>query len=292
MLTSLLAALLSCALPQPHQPEGERPSRPPTTPAPAPAAAYFCPMKCEGDKTYPDPSVRCPVCHMKLKPVPAAAPSPAPKGSLSLTSPNAETLKPGETVTLTFTASGPAQALVGTELAITAADLRWVQHVPAAPDADGKLPIRSAIPTAGPYMGILVATGSTFRPTAVAPFTVPGDAPQPTALPAPGRPAEVGDGFELVPLTTRLTPGKEGRLEFRLIRDGKPYPLTLHKANAMRVILLSEDLSQGVSLRPDTDQTGVPKFRVTLPAAGLYRALVLFEEAGQPRSGLCTVEAR
>jgi hypothetical protein len=292
MLTTLLAALLSCALPQPHVPDGERPSRPPATPAPAPATAYFCPMKCEGDKTYADPSVRCPVCHMKLKPVPAAPATSTARASLTLTSPNAETLKPGETITLNFTATGSPQAITGTELAIAAADLRWVQHVPAAPDADGKLPVRSALPAPGPYLGILVTTGSTFRPTAVASFTLPGEAPKPAAFPAPGRPAEVGDGFELVPVATRLTPGKEGRLEFRLVRDGKPYPLTLPKANAMRVILLSEDLSQGVSLRPDTDQSGVPKFRVTLPAAGLYRALVLFEEAGQPRSGLCTVEAQ
>jgi len=31
------------------------------------AAEYACPMKCEGDKTYPEPG-RCPVCGMHLKP--------------------------------------------------------------------------------------------------------------------------------------------------------------------------------------------------------------------------------
>lgn len=29
---------------------------------------YICPMKCEGDKTYPE-AAKCPVCGMKLKPV-------------------------------------------------------------------------------------------------------------------------------------------------------------------------------------------------------------------------------
>ncbi len=29
---------------------------------------YFCPMKCEGDKTYNAPTV-CPVCNMNLVPV-------------------------------------------------------------------------------------------------------------------------------------------------------------------------------------------------------------------------------
>jgi len=28
---------------------------------------YYCPMKCEDDKTYPEPG-RCPVCNMKLVP--------------------------------------------------------------------------------------------------------------------------------------------------------------------------------------------------------------------------------
>ena len=32
------------------------------------ATAYQCPMKCEGEKTYPQPG-SCPVCKMDLKPV-------------------------------------------------------------------------------------------------------------------------------------------------------------------------------------------------------------------------------
>ena len=30
---------------------------------------YQCPMKCEGDKTYTDKDIRCPVCGMGLKEV-------------------------------------------------------------------------------------------------------------------------------------------------------------------------------------------------------------------------------
>ncbi len=41
--------------------------------APAPAATrYFCPMKCEGEKTYDQPG-RCPVCNMRLTEVPPPA---------------------------------------------------------------------------------------------------------------------------------------------------------------------------------------------------------------------------
>ncbi|GAB1307745.1 hypothetical protein KH5_04280 [Urechidicola sp. KH5] len=30
------------------------------------AAAYYCPMECEGDKTYADKDAKCPVCKMDL----------------------------------------------------------------------------------------------------------------------------------------------------------------------------------------------------------------------------------
>lgn len=51
---------------------------PPATPSLA--AKYFCPMKCEGEKTYDQPG-RCPVCKMKLKEVPAEAAASASGGA-------------------------------------------------------------------------------------------------------------------------------------------------------------------------------------------------------------------
>ena len=46
---------------------------------PSGAAKYFCPMKCEGEKTYDQPG-NCPVCNMKLKEVPVV-PAAAAQGS-------------------------------------------------------------------------------------------------------------------------------------------------------------------------------------------------------------------
>lgn len=66
-----------------------------TTPAvPIPAAAkYFCPMKCEGEKTYDQPG-RCPVCNMKLKEVPVV-PAAAAEGSGVLAVPVSAVLDSG-----------------------------------------------------------------------------------------------------------------------------------------------------------------------------------------------------
>lgn len=47
---------------------------------PSLATKYFCPMKCEGEKTYDQPG-RCPVCKMKLKEVPAEAAASASGGA-------------------------------------------------------------------------------------------------------------------------------------------------------------------------------------------------------------------
>lgn len=67
------------------------------TPSPAPsvpvAAKYYCPMKCEGEKTYDQPG-RCPVCNMKLKEVPIV-PAAAAQGSGVLAVPVSAVLDSG-----------------------------------------------------------------------------------------------------------------------------------------------------------------------------------------------------
>jgi len=57
------------------------------------AAKYYCPMKCEGEKTYDQPG-RCPVCNMKLKEVPVV-PAAASQGSGVLAVPVSAVLDSG-----------------------------------------------------------------------------------------------------------------------------------------------------------------------------------------------------
>ncbi|MCC6428715.1 MAG: efflux RND transporter periplasmic adaptor subunit, partial [Phycisphaerales bacterium] len=65
-----------------------------TTSTPVPIAAkYYCPMKCEGEKTYDHPG-RCPVCNMKLKDVPVV-PAAAAQGSGVLAVPVSAVLDSG-----------------------------------------------------------------------------------------------------------------------------------------------------------------------------------------------------
>jgi membrane fusion protein, copper/silver efflux system len=69
---------------------------PDETPAATPSLAtkYFCPMKCEGEKTY-DEAGRCPVCKMKLKEVETAPVIAAPSDGSVLAVPVAAVLDSG-----------------------------------------------------------------------------------------------------------------------------------------------------------------------------------------------------
>jgi membrane fusion protein, copper/silver efflux system len=91
-----------CQMPLEKIPEGAAVAAPdqhavhdtptPSTSVPV-AAKYYCPMKCEGEKTYDQPG-RCPVCNMKLKEVPIA-PAAAATGSGVLAVPVSAVLDSG-----------------------------------------------------------------------------------------------------------------------------------------------------------------------------------------------------
>jgi Cu(I)/Ag(I) efflux system membrane fusion protein len=61
----------SCAMDLERVPGAPAPDA--TGPVAAPAPAYACPMRCEGDRTYADAAVRCPVCGMRLERIESAA---------------------------------------------------------------------------------------------------------------------------------------------------------------------------------------------------------------------------
>jgi hypothetical protein len=270
------------------------PGRDPTKPAQPAAPAdekYFCPMKCEGDKTY-DAAGRCPVCHMKLKPVPKAEPDlPV---TLELVSPPQTSLKAGQTTTLNFSAKteAPAKVLNDYDLVIATDDLQWAHHVQAAPDKDGKLPVRTEFQEPGPHSAILIASGNRVRPTGLLALTVPGVPRKPTPFPPLGSAAKLFGGYEVALSQSSVPIGKPVSLSFNITREGKPIEPSLSQARAMRLILLSDNFKEGAAVKAEPSQSGAPAFRVTIPAPGQYRALLMFEDGGEPRSGVCTLEAK
>lgn len=92
------------------------------------------------------------------------------------------------------------------------------------------------------------------------------------------------DGYTLVPLTTVLTPGKETDFRFAVTGPGGA-PVTAYQVKhekKLHFIVVSRDLGGFWHLHPEQDGDGVWSVRLTLPAAGAYRAFADFAPEGGP----------
>ncbi|WP_182905011.1 hypothetical protein [Microbispora sp. H13382] len=92
------------------------------------------------------------------------------------------------------------------------------------------------------------------------------------------------DGYTLVPLTTTLTPRKAA--EFRFTVNGPDgAPVTRYQVKhdkKLHFIVVSRDLGGFWHLHPEEAGDGVWTVRLTLPAAGTYRAYADFAPEGGP----------
>ncbi|MEN3533950.1 hypothetical protein AAH991_02450 [Microbispora sp. ZYX-F-249] len=92
------------------------------------------------------------------------------------------------------------------------------------------------------------------------------------------------DGYTLVPLTTTLTPGKAAEFRFTVTGpDGATVTRYQVKHDKkLHFIVVSRDLGGFWHLHPEEAGDGVWTVRLTLPAAGSYRAYADFAPEGGP----------
>lgn len=92
------------------------------------------------------------------------------------------------------------------------------------------------------------------------------------------------DGYTLVPQTTTLTPGKATDFRFTVIGpDGAPVTrYQVKHEKKLHLIVVSRDLGGFWHLHPEEAGDGVWSVRLTLPAAGVYRAYADFTPEGGP----------
>jgi hypothetical protein len=267
----LLAAMIACALPQPQIPGGERPTLPQAPAAPA----YFCPMKCEGEKTYSDPTVRCPVCHMKLKRV-AAAPS------LSVT-PGDGLVVAGRPTPLKVAVSPPdfgrpVNAGMRNErvsLLLIAKERTWAaQRWPSLVNGKGDVNLTFAAP--GDYTAMLIPA-STGRPEKTVSTTIqvaPAKGAAPSPLPSePSGRCDLGEGLVLKASATEAAADQKTRLVFTLERAGKQAPIPVPPDHIPQVVVLSKDLSTAQHFDADHEDGGITS-TVQVPGAGDYLVIV------------------
>ncbi|WP_432927942.1 hypothetical protein ACQPZZ_00665 [Microbispora sp. CA-135349] len=92
------------------------------------------------------------------------------------------------------------------------------------------------------------------------------------------------DGYTLVPLTTTLLPGKATDFRFTVTGpDGAPVTrYQVKHEKKLHFIVVSRDLGGFWHLHPEEAGDGVWTVRLTLPAAGTYRAYADFAPEGGP----------
>ncbi|MDQ3017843.1 MAG: hypothetical protein M3R25_14115, partial [Bacteroidota bacterium] len=120
--------------------------------------AYACPMKCEGEKTYPVAG-KCPVCGMDLKHV--SAESASKEYEMRIVS-TPQTIEAGKPVKLAFSPGVKGDNATQVPLdevhehkihvIVVSKDLGWYNHIHPEYQADGSYIIEETFPAGGEYI--------------------------------------------------------------------------------------------------------------------------------------------
>lgn len=217
-------------------------------------AKYFCPMHCEGAKTYDKPG-KCPVCDMNLKKQTSDKFSVAVK-------PAAGKVEAGKPASLTFTIKDPTGAPVTKveavheklmHLLIISKDLSWFRHEHPVVQKDGTFTLGFTFPQGGDYILYHDFTPPNVGQQVVqVPLTVEGAAPAAVKLTVDDKAPKTIDGYT-VSLDTGgpVKTGGETHLAFTITKDGKPVTTLAPYLGAMgHLVVISEDRSEFVHSHP------------------------------------------
>lgn len=250
--------------------------------------AYFCPMKCEGEKAYAKTG-RCPVCFMDLVPV---LPAASPGFSVRL-APAVPGLGSGRAVELVATILDPKGEVVRefdiahekpVHLIAVSHDLSWYEHAHPRLLSAGGWAAEVTFPTPGSYeLFYDIAPKGALPQVLRASLQVPGQAP-PRAVLAPDVEAVKAIGHDRVSLrlSGAIAAGREARLAYTITRDGASvaHQLEPYLGAQGHLVAISEDLASFVHGHPAQAAGDAMSFDVHFPKPGLYRAWVQFRLAG------------
>lgn len=265
-------------------------------------AKYYCPMFCEGSKTYDKPG-ECPVCHMKLKK------QTSEQFSVEVKPVGGGTIEAGKPVNLLWTLKDPRGMRVKDveivhemplHLLMVSKDLSWYAHEHPKLEADGTFTMTWTFPSGGEY-----TLFHDFTPKEVGmqvvPVTLKVEGATPAAKPLvvdSDKPKTV-DGYS-VTLNTGgpVTTGKPTTLSYTISKDGKPVSdLTPYLGAMGHLVIMSQDLKEFVHSHPHehaegdhdhakqghADMKGGPKvdFEARFKAPGVYKGWAQFQHNGK-----------
>lgn len=257
-------------------------------------ATYFCPMHCEGDKTYAAPG-ECPVCHMKLK-------KQTSEEFTVEVKPIGGVITAGKPVTLLFKIKDPRGMAVNSveivheqplHLLMVSKDLSWYAHEHPTLQPDGTFTFTWTFPAGGEYTLFHDFTPKDVGMQVVpVTLTVDGAPASAVALQADNDKSKTVDGYT-VTLDTGgpVKTGGATHMAYTINRHGKPVTDLVPYLGAMgHLVIISQDLKEFVHSHPheagdhsDATRKGGPKvdFEAHFKAAGLYKGWAQFQHMGK-----------
>lgn len=273
--------------------------------APAIPAKYFCPMHCEGAKTYDKPGT-CPVCSMNLKKQTSDkfTVDIKPVGGVA-----GGAITVGKPVTLVFTIKDPTGLPVKKvekvhekllHLLMVSKDLSWYAHEHPEIQPDGTFTFTYTFPEAGEFFFYNDFTPPNVGQQVVTvPITIPGAAPAAKALVIDADKPKTIDGYT-VALNTGgpVKTGGSTHLAYTITKDGKPVTTLQPYLGAMgHLVIISEDRTQFVHSHPHEggehagSAMGGPKvdFEAHFTVPGTYKGWAQFNVGTKDKEQVITV---
>ena len=258
---------------------------------------YYCPMHCEGSKTYDKPG-NCPKCgmHLKKQTTDKFTVDVKPVGAAGMK------IEAGKPVNFLFTLKDPTGAPVKTveivhekplHLLMVSKDLSWYAHEHPSLQPDGTFTFAFTFPTGGEY-----TLFNDFTPKDVGMQVVPvvlkveGTAPAAKPLVVDNDKPKTVDGYT-VTLDTGgpIKTGTETHMAYTVMKDGKPVADLQPYLGAMgHLVIISQDQKEFVHSHPHEDGDEHAKggkngpkvdFEATFAAPGLYKGWAQFQHMGK-----------
>ncbi len=261
-------------------------------------AKYFCPMHCEGAKTYDKPG-KCPVCSMNLKK------QTSDKFMVDI-KPVGGAITVGKPTTLVFTIKDPTGLAVKKvetvhekllHLLMVSKDLSWYAHEHPEIQPDGTFTFTYTFPAAGEFFFYNDFTPpSVGQQVVIVPVTVAGTAPEAKALKIDADAPKTVDGYT-VSLDTGgpVKTGAATHLAYTVTKDGKPVTTLAPYLGAMgHLVIISEDRKEFVHSHPHDSEghtSGGPKvdFEAHFAVPGTYKGWAQFNVGTTAKEQVITV---
>lgn len=259
--------------------------------------SYYCPMHCEGSKTYDAPG-KCSKCGMNLK----KATSDKYTVDVKPVDAAGGKIEAGKPVKFLFTLKDPTGAPVKTveivhekplHLLMVSKDLSWYAHEHPAIQPDGTFTFAFTFPAGGEY-----TLFNDFTPKDVGMQVVPvtlkvdGTAPAAKPLTADADKPKTVDGHTVTLDTGGLVKtGGETHFAYTIAMDGKPVTDLQPYLGAMgHLVIISQDLKQFVHSHPHEDGDEHAKggkngpkvdFEASFTTPGMYKGWAQFQHMGK-----------